>query len=155
MLRVISKYIAILLFVTLSNAAIAEDKTAEINVYGAERGALWRVLTESQPIWVVFRTKEAIQEIEGLVVPYDDSQDSTMLLTQYRSLKKDYFVVYGGCPNGNELPTYDVDSGFSCQNSCNKYDLAGRPINKCAGDMPMKIPEHYFKDATTIVVYTN
>ncbi len=48
----------------------------------------------------------------------------------------------------------DVDVGFKCLNGGELYDFAGRPANESAGQEPMGIPDHQFKDGLIVSVST-
>jgi len=112
------------------------------------------VETDGRPVWIVYRTDKDIEKIkERSHIHYPG--DSNKFNKEYRSYKKDYFVVFGGCPKGNELPYYYENEGFVCQSNCASFDMAGRPTNECAGAHPMDIPEHYFKDEKTVVIPTH
>lgn len=144
--------IAFLILLTRSSAFCASDETAEVNLNILKPGQLMRVLTDGQPIWVLYRSVSGLKNIENMSIAYDAKNDAKGVQNPYRSIKPEYFVVYGGCPDSSELPAYDETTGFTCLNSCKKFDLAGRPLNACAGKQPMRIPEHHYKNANTIVV---
>jgi Rieske Fe-S protein len=115
---------------------------------------LMRVKTKGRPVWIVYRSSESTEIIEKRKhITY--KQDPTMINPGYRSVYKDLFVVFGGCPEGPELPAYYPEKGFVCLSTCAEFDMAGRPMNECAGEKPMDIPIHYFKNEETIVVPTN
>jgi Rieske Fe-S protein len=119
-----------------------------------KRGQLMYVETDGRPVWVLYRTLNSIQDLEKRShLTYSSDPDN--IKTNYRSLNKDYFVVFGGCPEASELPNYYPDNGFSCKSNCTEFDMAGRPKNNCSNNKPMDIPVHYFKNTTTIVVPTN
>lgn len=130
----------------------AADNTIEVNLQFLKPGELIRVLTDTQPVWIVHRTLTAMRNIESHDVSYDQSMDMHPMRNKFRSLRKEYFIVFGGCPDGSELPAYDENSGFSCQRSGKKYDLAGRPLNITAGSIPMRLPEYHFKGEHNVVV---
>ncbi len=144
--------IVFLLSVAQMSALAANDEMVEVKLQILKPGQLLRVLTDTQPIWVLFRSPTGIRSIETTASEFDASGDAKEFKNPYRSIRKKYFVVYGGCPDGFELPAYDENTGFSCLESCKKYDLAGRPANLCAGTQPMRIPPHYYKDESTVVV---
>jgi ubiquinol-cytochrome c reductase iron-sulfur subunit len=144
--------IACLLSLVQLSALGANDEMAEVKLQILKPGQLMRVLTDGQPIWILFRSPTGIKSVETTAPKFDASGDAKAFKNQYRSIKREYFVVYGGCPDGPELPAYDENVGFSCLESCKKYDLAGRPVNSCAGTQPMRIPQHYYKDKNTVVV---
>lgn len=143
---------AAVLYLIASVSFAGNDEAKEVDLTKlVPRGTLMRVLTDGRPIWIAYRTKESIAKIR------DNSQihypnDPKSVSPDFRSVNEDYFVVFGGCPKGPELPAYYPESGFVCLSDCGTFDMAGRPLNKCAAQEPMDIPEHYYKDETTIVI---
>ena len=146
----------IFLFISIiSFNAYAESKLHEVDLNKmTKRGQLMYVETEGRPVWVVYRTLNSIKDLEKRDhLKYSTDPDN--IKTEHRSLNKDYFVVFGGCPDADELPNYYPDDGFSCKSNCAEFDMAGRPKNSCLENRPMAIPIHYYKNPTTIVVPTN
>jgi len=113
------------------------------------------VLTDGRPVWAVYRTLPAIEFIENTAIEFNKSQDSTTINNKYRSVNKDIFVVFGGCPDVQEIPEYYPNKGFVCPENGALFDTAGRPLNNVSKGQPMAIPKHYFKDKMTLVVYAN
>jgi Rieske Fe-S protein len=144
--------VALVTLITLPISAGADGDVKEVDLSMlSERGMLMRVLTDGRPVWIAYRTKGAIQQMEKRYsIQYTD--DPTGINKEYRSFNKDYLVVFGGCPEGDEIPAYYPDRGFVCLSSCGEFDMAGRPVNDCAGDKPMEVPIHHYKDEKTIVV---
>ena len=116
-----------------------------------DRGALMRVLTDGRPIWVAYRTKEAMAKIL-MRAHIEYPNDPPSINPLFRSVNINYFVVFGGCPSGEELPRYYPEEGFVCDSNCASFDMAGRPSNDCGGTKPMDIPIHHYKDEKTIVI---
>ncbi len=148
--------IRILLLISLiSFNAHADSNLHEVDLTKmTKRGQLMYVETEGRYVWVVYRTLNSIKNLEAnRHLKY--SNDPENIKTDYRSLNKDYFVVFGGCPEADELPNYYPDKGFICTASCAEFDMAGKPKNSCSDNKPMAIPVHYFKNTTTIVIPTN
>lgn len=145
----------ILLLSIFTSNVHADSKLDEVDLTKmTKRGQLMYVETDGRPVWVVYRTLNSIKNLEANShLKY--SNDPEYIKTSYRSLNKDYFVVFGGCPEANELPNYYPDEGFFCKTSCAEFDMSGKPKNSCSDNRPMAIPVHYFKNPTTIVVPTN
>ncbi|MCG7940574.1 MAG: hypothetical protein N0C88_17235 [Candidatus Thiodiazotropha lotti] len=139
-----------LLILPISAGADGDVKEVDLSLL-SDRGMLMRVLTDGRPVWIAYRTKEAIQKMEERYsIQYSD--DPIGISQEYRSFNKNYLVVFGGCPKDDEIPAYYPDRGFVCSSNCGEFDMAGRPINDCAGNEPMEIPMHHYKDEKTIVV---
>jgi Rieske Fe-S protein len=133
-------------------SSLASDEVTEVDLSVlTDRGMLMRVLTDGRPVWIAYRTEKAISKIqEQAHIHYQG--DPASIDKGLRSVNRDYFIVFGGCPKGDELPAYYPDDGFVCPSDCGAFDMAGRPINECAGALPMDIPAHTFKDAKTVVI---
>ena len=144
--------IACLLSFAQLSAFAANDALVEVNLQALKPGELLSVVTDGQPIWVVSRSSQGIKAIESKAPKFDAGGDGKEFRNRFRSIKREYFVVYGGCPDGPELPAYDESTGFTCLSSCKRYDLAGRPVNSCTGIQPMRIPSHYFKGESILVL---
>jgi len=150
----VSRIIQIVFILTFSGTCTAND-LLEVNLKGlTERGMLMRVLTNGRPIWITYRTKAAINFIESKNIEYDKSKDPQYSNNIYRSINKDIFVVFGGCPDAKELPSFYPDKGFICSESGAIFDLAGRPLNNVTNNQPMAIPKHGYKNKTTLVINT-
>ena len=150
-MRTVTKILALLaLTIPLLGMAANEVKEVDLALL-KDRGMLMRVLTDGRPVWIAYRTLEAISKIEEQSHVHYQA-DPQGINKSYRSFKKDYFIVFGGCPEINELPYYYPNQGFVCASDCGKFDMAGRPTNQCAGEKPMEIPEHYYKDEKTVII---
>ena len=150
-----NKAFILLVFILGINNVYSETNLKELDLTKmTERGQMMYVETEGRPVWRGLRTVNAIKDLESRsdIIYSNDPDDLNKV---YRSYTKDYFVVLGGCPKGDELPYYYPDDGFLCKSNCAQFDMAGRPKNSCTGKEPMAIPIHYFKNSTTIVVPTN
>ncbi len=146
----------ILLLISICSFNVyADSKLHEVDLTKmTKRGQLMYVETEGRYVWVIYRTLNSIKALEANShLKY--TNDPENIKTDYRSLNKDYFVVFGGCPEAYELSNYYPDTGFICTTSCAEFDMAGKPRNSCSDNKPMAIPVHYFKNTTTIVVPTN
>jgi Rieske Fe-S protein len=148
--RIIKILSAIFLFTPFLCMAGGEAKEIDLSLL-KERGMLMRVLTDGRPVWIAYRTKESITNLEKRSHIYYPS-DLNGIDKKYRSFNKNYFIVFGGCPEGDELPAYYPNRGFICESNCGSFDMAGRPINNCAGEKPMDIPKHYYKNERTVVI---
>jgi ubiquinol-cytochrome c reductase iron-sulfur subunit len=127
----------------------------------------WR----GQPVWVVRRTPEMLEEIKktGAKVADPKSERKKTELTpeyarnEYRSIKPEYLVVVGICSHlgcspqprfkpGAEAFEHDWTGGFYCPCHGSLFDLAGRVYkNKPAPDN-LRVPPHTYLSATRILI---
>ncbi len=136
--------------VPIVGTAADEVKEVDLSLL-KDRGMLMRVITDGRPVWIAYRTLEAIEIMEEQYhIHYQEDPEGVN--KNYRSFNKDYFIVFGGCPEGDQLPYYYPKQGFVCASDCAKFDMAGRPSNQCAGGKPMDIPDHYYKSEKTVVI---
>lgn len=141
-----------LVVLCIPQIGVASDEVKEVDLaLLKDRGMLMRVLTDGRPVWIAYRTMEAISKIEEQSNVHYES-DPEGIDKGYRSFNKNYFIVFGGCPEGDELPYYYPNQGFVCGSGCAEFDMAGRPTNQCAGEKPMDIPKHYYKNEQTVVI---
>lgn len=130
-----------------------------------------RVIAEwrSKPIWVVRRTKEALDNLPKL----DDSlrdprsemdQQPAYARNPNRSIKDEYLILIGLCTHLGCSPTYRPElgakdlggdawlGGFFCPCHGSKFDLAGRVFQGVPAPYNLEVPPHYYEDDNTIVI---
>lgn len=127
----------------------------------------WR----GQPVWVVRRTPEMLEELKKTDAKVADprSERKKSELTpeyarnEYRSIKPEYLVVVGICSHlgcspqsrfkpGAEAFEHDWTGGFYCPCHGSLFDLAGRVYkNKPAPDN-LKVPPHTYLSDTRILI---
>ena len=127
----------------------------------------WR----GQPVWIVHRTKEMLEEIKQTdsKVADPNSERKKGELTpeyarnEYRSIKPEYLVVVGICTHlgcspqdrfkpGAEAFEHDWTGGFYCPCHGSLFDLAGRVYkNKPAPDN-LRVPPYTYLSDTRILI---
>ena len=143
------KSIVALILLVLPMVSLAQVQS-EIDVSWFPESGLMRIKTESGHVFLVKRTPAAIERLERSNPPVYES-DFDGARNMYRSIRKDLFVSYAPCANGAELSVFSMEEGFVCSD-CARYDLAGNPLNSCAGTKPIKVPRYHFKNENTLVI---
>ncbi|MEJ1298463.1 MAG: hypothetical protein RPU34_10965 [Candidatus Sedimenticola sp. (ex Thyasira tokunagai)] len=141
--------IALIIILTCSSAFAGDDKVI-FDVSRFPDSGLMRMKTSNGYVLVVKRSHEAIAKLESQKHPIYE-EDPGVVKNIYRSIRKDLFVTYSPCRDGSQLSSFDLKKGFVCSD-CAKYDLAGVPMNECAGKQPSVLPEHYYSDEKTLVL---
>ncbi len=122
----------------------------------------WR----GQPIWLIRRTKEMIDDLPKLNSELRDpdsleDQQPDYAKNIYRSINPEFFVAIGVCTHLGCIPTYrpDVGSispdwlgGFYCPCHGSRYDLAGRVYKGVPAPLNLKIPRYMFQSEKEIVI---
>ena len=154
-----------------SDRARALGAPVEADIGQLAPGEKTTVEWRGQPVWILHRTKEMLEEIkqaDGKVADPKSERNKDELTpeyarNEYRSIKPDYLVVVGicthlGCSPQDRLkpgpepfdPTWT--GGFYCPCHGSLFDLAGRVYkNKPAPDN-LKVPPHTYLSDTRILI---
>lgn len=124
----------------------------------------WR----GKPVFIVRRTKEALEAIESqdavVADPMSDESDQPdAAKNQYRSLNEEILVVLGLCTHLGCSPKYipEVEpqpfeanwkGGYFCPCHGSKYDLAGRVYSGQPAPLNLPVPPYRFVDDSVIVI---
>ena len=140
----------------------------EIDISKLEPGM--RIVGEwrRQPVWVVSRTAEALNDLKGVESKLrdpasDKDQQPEYARNQGRSRKPEILVLIGICthlgcaplylkPGNPPTPGEDWKGGFFCPCHGSRFDLAGRVFQAVPAPLNLKVPPHYFVDDDTIVI---
>lgn len=153
MRRTLAQLRSVLALLALTGGAWASDEI-EISLRQFQPGQHIAVQTAHGVVWVLYRTKEALAEIERSQQRTDVASDPPGTRNKYRSIERKYFVVYPACPTPSELPQYDQAKWLTCLSTRTTYDLAGRPVNQPQSLAPMRVPAYKFKDKYTLMLPT-
>lgn len=122
----------------------------------------WR----GQPIWVIRRTQEMINDLPKLNNQLrdpssDEDQQPEYAKNIYRAINPEFFVAIGICTHLGCIPTYRPDigsispdwlGGFYCPCHGSRYDLAGRVYKGVPAPLNLKIPRYMYQSDHEIVV---
>jgi ubiquinol-cytochrome c reductase iron-sulfur subunit len=138
----------------------------EVDISKIEPGQKITVAWRGQPVFVVHRTKEELENLK-LVTSYlrdPDSKESVQPKyadNPYRSEKPEIFVVIGICTHLGCVPLYkpeikSVDAtwegGFFCPCHGSKYDMAGRVYKGVPAPLNLPVPPYQFLSDSKILV---
>ncbi len=140
----------------------------EIDISKLEAGAMLKVEWRGQPVWVVRRTPEMLQQVTAatplLLDPDSDgSVQPTYAKNADRSIKPEFFVVLGVCTHLGCAPmakfqaqdvtvSADWPGGFYCPCHGSKFDLAGRVFKGVPAPANLKVPPYTFISEGRILV---
>jgi ubiquinol-cytochrome c reductase iron-sulfur subunit len=133
-----------------------------------EEGQLIRVEWRGQPVWIVKRTQEMIDELPNhenrLRDPEskEEQQQPAYAQNRHRSIRPEFFVAIGICTHFGCSPTYmpnefaaqaeGVRSGFFCPCHGSRFDIAGRVFQNVPAPTNLVVPPYMFTDEFTILV---
>ncbi len=132
---------------------------------GDQLTVMWR----GRPVWIICRTKEALEELpklSGLLRdPNSDiPQQPEYARNVYRSIKPSYAVLVGVCTHLGCSPTYRPDpksldkqwpGGFFCSCHGSKFDLAGRVYKGVPAPINLEVPPYVYLSEGEILIGTD
>jgi ubiquinol-cytochrome c reductase iron-sulfur subunit len=154
-----------------SERAEALGAPVEVDIDQLNPGEKMTVEWRGQPVWILHRTKEMLEEIkktDGKVAdPKSERKKGEVTpvyaQNEYRSIKPEYLVVVGICSHlgcspqdrlkaGPEAFESQWTGGFYCPCHGSLFDLAGRVYkNKPAPDN-LKVPPYTYLSDTRILI---
>jgi ubiquinol-cytochrome c reductase iron-sulfur subunit len=153
-----------------SERAKALGAPVEVDVSKLEAGAMMTVLWRGNPIYIVHRTREMLDQLAtndgNLRDPASaESDQPTYAKNEARARDPQYLVLIGTCTHLGCLPksrfepgTVDIDvpggwpGGFFCPCHGSKFDMAGRVFKDVPAPLNLRVPPYHFKDAATLVI---
>lgn len=133
-----------------------------------EEGAILRVEWRGQPVFVVRRTPESLDNMrqgEGLLrdPASEESVQPDFAKNDGRALRDDIFVVKGVCTHLGCAPSYlpsvsaaevqgEWYGGFFCPCHGSKFDIAGRVYAGVPAQRNLDVPPYQFLSDTELVV---
>lgn len=152
-----------------SAKARAVGAPVEVDISKLEPGQ--RVIHQwrGQPIWVVRRTPEMLQDLEhteALADPGSEKSEQPEYATnELRAIKPDVLIMIGLCTHLGCSPTFvpaesgpefqlgsDWRGGFFCPCHGSRFDLAGRVFSGYPAPSNMRVPPHRYVTETRIVI---
>jgi ubiquinol-cytochrome c reductase iron-sulfur subunit len=151
-----------------SEKAKAAGAPVEADISKLEPGQMMRVEWRGQPVWIVHRTEQNLQDLSALTDRLLDPeselpQQPSYCQNEHRSIKEKYLVAVGICTHLGCSPTYvpeaapqDFDAewkgGFFCPCHGSKFDLAGRVYSGVPAPKNLLIPKYRFMSDSLILV---
>jgi len=142
----------------------------DVNVGRLAEGQLITVEVANKPVWILKRSPDVIRLLEQenlrLLDPQSEfSHQPEQARNGLRSIRPEYFVVYGVCTHLGCSPTYQSQCSISedpCPNPdpqffcpCHKgvFDLAGRVYKGTPPPENMVVPAHEFVSEEVVRLY--
>ncbi len=154
-----------------SAKAKAAGAPVEVDISKLEFGQQLIVEWRKQPVWILRRSKESIQELASLTDSLlDPNSDNTNQQPDYcknpdRSIKDEFLVLIGICTHLGCSPTYvpkveaesrnlgdEWKGGFFCPCHGSKFDLAGRVYKGVPAPKNLAIPPYQFIGDNRILI---
>ena len=154
-----------------SERARAAGAPVQVDISGIAPGERLTVEWRGKPVWIIRRTKEQLDALQGLDSQLADPRSERKAYPNpdyakntWRSIKPEYFVAIGICthlgcsPNARfaagpqpSLPD-DWKGGFLCPCHGSTFDMAGRVFkNKPAPDN-LEVPPHMYLSDTVLLI---
>lgn len=153
---------------TPSERARALGAPTELDISKIDPGQMTIVTWRRQPIYVVRRTPEMVQHIQGhdseLKDPTsEDSKQPAYAKNAMRSRKAEYLVLIGTCTHLGCLPKQRFEAasaemgpswpgGFFCPCHGSRFDLAGRVLKGSPASLNLVVPPYEYPNEKTLRV---
>ncbi|MEO1573575.1 MAG: ubiquinol-cytochrome c reductase iron-sulfur subunit [Pseudomonadota bacterium] len=140
----------------------------QVDVSKIELGSLLRVEWRGQPVYIVRRTAEALENIKKsddiVADPGSElSEQPEYAKNEMRSLNDEYLVVKGVCTHLGCAPQYLPSvtatevaqpwfGGFFCPCHGSKFDLAGRVFKGVPAQSNLAVPPYQFLDQGVLII---
>ncbi|WP_408900646.1 ubiquinol-cytochrome c reductase iron-sulfur subunit [Photobacterium piscicola] len=150
-----------------SEKAKAAGAPVKVNISKLVDGQMIRVEWRGKPVWIVRRSKAALQQLtthdNQLRDPdSDEPQQPNYAQNAYRSLKPEIFLAVGICTHLGCSPTYlpnsfsdqvsGIAAGFFCPCHGSTFDMAGRVFAGVPAPLNLVVPPHQFLNDDTILI---
>jgi ubiquinol-cytochrome c reductase iron-sulfur subunit len=153
---------------TPSERARALGAPTELDVSKIDAGQMTIVTWRRQPIYVVRRTPEMVQHLQGhdgdLKDPTSkDSDQPDYAKNVLRARKAEYLVLIGTCTHLGCLPKQRFEAGmaemgptwpggFFCPCHGSRFDLSGRVFNGSPASVNLRVPPYQYPNEKTLRV---
>ncbi len=146
----------------------AAGAPVEIDIGKLEMGQLIRVKWRGKPVWVLRRSKAALDSLDSVVEKLDDPDSNESIQPESsknreRSIKPEIFLAVGICTHLGCSPTFrpevapaDLGSewqgGFFCPCHGSRFDYSGRVYKSVPAPTNLEIPPYRYLSDTRIIV---
>src|SRR5580658_2911577 len=153
---------------TPSERARALGTPTELDVTKIDPGQMTIVTWRRQPIYVVRRTPEMVQHLQGHDADLKDPKSEESKQPDYaknvqRSRTAEYLVLIGTCTHLGCLPKQRFEAasaemgaywpgGWFCPCHGSRFDLSGRVFDGSPASVNLRIPPYEFSNPKTLVV---
>jgi len=146
--------------------AEALGSPVEVNLAKVKLGAQLTVEWRGQPIWIIKRTQQMIDELNNLETKLRDPlseepQQPSYATNTHRSINPEYLVLVGLCTHLGCVPLYRPDAGsvestwqggFFCPCHGSKFDLAGRVFKGVPAPTNLVVPPYRYVSDSVVVI---
>lgn len=131
-----------------------------------EPGQMMTVEWRGMPVYIVRRTKEALESIKKMDPELRDPESKESVQPayakgEYRSIKDEYLVLKAVCTHLGCAPQYKPEvgavshdwlGGFFCPCHGSKFDLAGRVLKGVPAPTNLEVPPYRYVSDTVIEI---
>jgi len=151
-----------------SARARALGAPVEVDISKLDPGAMMTVQWRRQPIWIIRRTREMLEQLSRNDSKLKDpsslkSEQPEYAHNETRARKPEFLVLIGTCTHLGCLPKSrfqvgvgeggpDWPGGFFCVCHGSKFDLAGRVFKESPASTNLRVPPYDYISDTVIIV---
>lgn len=151
-----------------SAKAKAAGAPVKISIDKVEPGQQITVEWRGQPVWIVRRTPEMLENLDKMSAVVADpesekKQQPEYVKGVYRAIKPEFMIVVGICTHLGCSPKFRPEvaaadlgaewlGGFFCPCHGSKFDLAGRVFKGVPAPSNLVVPPHYYIDEKTVLI---
>ncbi|MGI9309727.1 MAG: ubiquinol-cytochrome c reductase iron-sulfur subunit [Gammaproteobacteria bacterium] len=151
-----------------SARAQALGAPVEVDISKLEVGAMMRVQWRGRPVWILHRSDEMLERLEGEKAELADaasvqSEQPEYAQNEFRSIKPEILVAVANCTHLGCVPTErfevapadlgpDWVGGFFCPCHGSKFDLSGRVFAGVPAPTNLVIPPYRYISDNVIIV---
>jgi len=152
-----------------SAKARAAGAPVKANIGKIEPGQMITVEWRGKPVYIVRRTREAIEGLAKTIDLVRDPDSTTPQQPDYaknktRSIKDEYLILVGLCTHLGCAPMYrpdvgaadlggsDWQGGFFCPCHGSKFDLAGRVFKGVPAPINLEVPRHIYESDSVVII---
>lgn len=151
-----------------SAKAKAAGAPVKVDISKLEAGQQMIVEWRGQPVWVVRRTTESVDNLTKITDQLSDpsseqEQQPEYAKNEYRSIKPEIVVLLGICTHLGCSPTYRPElapedlgdkwvGGYFCPCHGSRFDLAGRVYKGVPAPINLVVPPHQYLSDNVILI---
>ena len=152
-----------------SEKAKAAGAPAKVDIGKLEAGAMLTAEWRGKPVYIVRRTQESLNALEGLAARLKDPENTNKAQQPAyadnvsRSRKPEFLVLLGVCTHLGCAPKFfaevkpepfdaDWKGGFFCPCHGSRFDLSGRVFNGSPAADNLVVPPYSFEGDNVLVI---
>jgi len=149
-----------------SSRTLSQGGSVEVDLSHLPEGGLMTVSWRGQPIWIMRRNAQDLQDLSLLNDLLRDPQSQSNQQPNFaknihRSIKPEVLVLVAVCTHLGCVPSFKPErgsltpdwlGGFYCPCHGSKYDLAGRVYKGVPAPSNLQVPPYSFLSDTVLVI---